>query len=359
VVVAVVSVVGLVFLLGLVVVGGTGGSSAVGGTAQAYLTVLEQSMCAATGPVLTLGSEQSSIAETVVSVSSTVSGEDPQAGQIALMTGLTESGLTNIAGGLGGAYGVFQQTPPAWGTVPQIEDPSYAAAEFTTRLVRLPHWQQMDPWVAAQNVQASGAGSVGGVLTIRWPGPFPPKFGANYEAKWSEAQRIYGAIAGQLTTSGCGAGPSGVAGPASRHGLPEGYKLPAGLSKQPTAVLAYALSKLGDDYVWGAAGPNQFDCSGLTMAAWEQAGVTLAHYTVTQEQEGKKVAPAQVQVADLVLIPGRDPPGPGLPGHVGLYIGDGLVLSAADRKDGVIVQTWQYFTSGGLDAVVDPSQPPD
>lgn len=346
------------FLFGLVIVGGTAGSSAVGGTAQAYLTVLDQSMCAATGPVLTLDSEQSSIADTVVAVSDTVSGENPRAAQIALMTGLTESGLTNIAGGLGGAYGVFQQTPPGWGTVQQIEDPSYAAAQFTTRLVRLPHWQQMDPWVAAQNVQASGAGSVGGVLTIRWPGPFPTGFGGNYETKWSEAQAIYRAIAGQLTTSDCGAGPSGVAGPASRRGLPEGYQLPAGLNKQRTAVLAYALSKLGDGYVWGAAGPNQFDCSGLARAAWEQAGVNLTHYTVTQEQQGKKVAPAQVQAADLVLIPGSDSPGPGLPGHVGLYIGDGLVLSAADHKDGVIVQTWQYFTSGGLDAVVDPSRPP-
>jgi NlpC/P60 family len=344
------------FLLGLVIVGGTGRSSAVGGTSQAYLTVLEQSMCAATGPVLTLGGEQSSIAETVVSVSNTVSGEDPQAAQVALMTGLTESGLTNIPGGLGGAYGVFQQTPPGWGTIAQIEDPSYAAAEFTTRLVRLPHWRQMAPWVAAQNVQASGAGSAGGVLTIPWPGPFPAGFGGNYEAHWSEAQAIYRAIAGQLTTSGCGAGTSGVAGPASRNGLPEGYKLPV-LSPRRQAVVDYALSKLGDGYVWGAAGPNRFDCSGLTMAAWRQAGVTLAHYTVTQEQEGAKVVPAQVQAADLVLIPGSDPPGPGLPGHVGLYIGSGLVLSAADRKDGVIVQTWQYFTSGGLDAVVDPSQP--
>jgi len=356
---AVVSVTGLAFVLGLVILGATSGSSAAGGTVQASVMALEQSMCAAGGPVSTLSSEQSSIAETVVSVSNTVSGEDPQAAEIALMVALTESDLTNVPGGLGGAYGVFQQTPPGWGTVQQIEDPSYAAAEFATRLARLEHWRQMDPWVAAQNVQASGAGSVNGVLTIAWPGPFPRRFGGNYEAKWSEAQTIYGAIAGQLTTSDCGAGPSGVAGPATRHGLPVSYHVPPGLNQQRQAVLAYALSKLGDPYVWGAAGPTQFDCSGLSMAAWKQAGVTLAHYTVTQEQEGEKVAAAQVQPADLVLIPGSDSPGPGLPGHVGLYIGSGLVLSAADERDGVIVQSWQYFTSDGLDAVVDPSRPPD
>lgn len=346
------------FLLGLVIIGGTGGASALGGVTQAYLAAIEQSMCGATGPVPTLSAAQSSIAETIVSVSDTVSGENPRAAEIALMTGLTESGLLDLPGGEGGAYGVFQQTPPSWGTVAQIEDPAYAAAEFAKRLVGLGHWQQMDPWVATQDVQASGAGSVGGVLTIPWPGPFPVGFGANYQAMWGEAVAVYGSIAGQLTASDCGAGPAGVAGPASRHGLPQGYTIPAGTTKQQKAVLTYALSKVGDAYVWGAAGPNQFDCSGLTMAAWAQGGVPLAHYTVTQEQEGTKVDPSQVQPADLVLIPGSDAPGPGLPGHVGLYIGAGLVLSAADRTDGVIVQTWQYFTSGGLDAVVDPSQPP-
>jgi cell wall-associated NlpC family hydrolase len=58
---------------------------------------------------------------------------------------------------------------------------------------------------------------------------------------------------------------------------------------------------------------------------------------------------------DLVLVPGSDPPGPGLPGHVGIYLGDGLVESAIDPQMGVAVQSWQAFTSGGLDGVVDPA----
>ena len=110
--------------------------------------------------------------------------------------------------------------------------------------------------------------------------------------------------------------------------------------------------------MWGAAGPNQFDCSGLTMAAWAKARVTLVHYTVTQEQEGRKVPASQIAPGDLVLVPGSDPPGPGLPGHVGIYLGDSLVLSAIDQQYGVAVQSWKTFTSGGLDAVVDPTQPP-
>jgi cell wall-associated NlpC family hydrolase len=83
--------------------------------------------------------------------------------------------------------------------------------------------------------------------------------------------------------------------------------------------------------------------------------VSLLHYTVDQLHEGLPVVPALAVPGDLVLIPGSDPPGPGLPGHVGIYMGDGLVISAVDRQVGVAVQTWQAFTGGGLDAVIDPA----
>ena len=149
-----------------------------------------------------------------------------------------------------------------------------------------------------------------------------------------------------------------MTGPAGRHGLPVGYQVPAGTSTETKTAIGYAISKLGDAYVWGAAGPNQFDCSGLTMMAWRQTGVTLVHYTVTQEHEGRKVPASQIAPGDLVLVPGADPPGPGLPGHVGIYLGYSLVLSAIDPQYGVAVQSWKTFTSGGLDAIVDPSHPP-
>ena len=57
---------------------------------------------------------------------------------------------------------------------------------------------------------------------------------------------------------------------------------------------------------------------------------------------------------DLVLIPGSDAPAPGEAGHVGIYVGNGLVESAIDPAQGVAVQSWQTFVSGGLDAVRDP-----
>jgi cell wall-associated NlpC family hydrolase len=71
--------------------------------------------------------------------------------------------------------------------------------------------------------------------------------------------------------------------------------------------------------------------------------------------EGGPAAPAVAAAGDLVLAPGSDPPGPGLPGHVGIYLGYGLLVSAIDHQMGMAVQTWQVFTSGGLDAVTDPA----
>ena len=91
-----------------------------------------------------------------------------------------------------------------------------------------------------------------------------------------------------------------------------------------------------------------------TMAAWATVGVPLAHYTVSQQSAGVPVTQATLEPGDLVLTPGSDSPGPGLAGHVGVYLGFGLVLSAIDQRMGVAVQTYQTFVSGGLDALRDP-----
>ena len=71
-------------------------------------------------------------------------------------------------------------------------------------------------------------------------------------------------------------------------GLPKGYTVPSDATRGETLAISYAISKLGDAYVWGAAGPASFDCSGLTMMAWRQAGVALAHYTGDQFARGHR-----------------------------------------------------------------------
>lgn len=141
------------------------------------------------------------------------------------------------------------------------------------------------------------------------------------------------------------------AGPSTRYGLPVGYTIPADADEAEFVAVQYALAELGKPYVWGAAGPDAFDCSGLTMEAWAAAGVNLAHYTVDQLTEGTPVTdPGSMEPGDLVLIPGSDGT-LAAPGHVGIYLGDGLVESAVDPAEGVIVQTWVAFTGGGLSGV--------
>lgn len=90
------------------------------------------------------------------------------------------------------------------------------------------------------------------------------------------------------------------------------------------AVIAFARAQLGEPYVWAAAGPNSWDCSGLTMVAWAQAGVRLTHYTGSQYKQTARVPVDQLKPGDLVFF------GPSVAGihHVGLFIGNGQMIHA-------------------------------
>lgn len=139
--------------------------------------------------------------------------------------------------------------------------------------------------------------------------------------------------------------------PVVNNGLPSDYLIPADATAAETVAITYALAQLGKPYLWGGFGPGAFDCSGLTMMAWAQAGVALLHYTGDQINEGTPVSSyADISPADLVLVPGSDGTVAN-PGHVGLYIGEGLVESAVDVQYGVIVQPYSYFVSGGLSGI--------
>jgi len=88
-------------------------------------------------------------------------------------------------------------------------------------------------------------------------------------------------------------------------------------------VLRYACDHLGDRYVWAAAGPSTFDCSGLTMRAWQAAGVSLPHNADAQSHYGTRVTPTRdaLEPGDLVFF--HSPIS-----HVGIYVGNGLYLHA-------------------------------
>jgi hypothetical protein len=314
-------------------------------TSSAALATLSDAAdsCIISGPVNGLSIQQATNAEVVVSTAMANAAEDPLSARIALMVAYTESGLRDLGPmpNNAGSLGLFQQrASQGWGSPSQELDPAQATAMFVQRLVEVPGWHSRPPWAVAQAVQRSAFGD-----------------GSNYLANWLLAGSLLSAVlANGNAVGGCGQGPSGgVAGAPSAHGLPTGYVIPAGTPPGHAIAVAFALAQLGHPYVWGAAGPVAYDCSGLTKKAWAMAGVSLLHYTVDQMHEGPPVAPVVAAPGDLVLIPGADPPGPGLPGHVGIYLGDGLVESAIDPQLGVAVQTWQVFVSGGLDAVIDPA----
>jgi cell wall-associated NlpC family hydrolase len=95
-------------------------------------------------------------------------------------------------------------------------------------------------------------------------------------------------------------------------------RLPPPGSRAGIAVRA-ALSKLGSPYVWGATGPNQFDCSGLVQWSYRQAGIQLDRTTYDQINDGVPVPPSQVRPGDLVFPHS---------GHVQMAIGNGMVVEA-------------------------------
>ena len=88
-------------------------------------------------------------------------------------------------------------------------------------------------------------------------------------------------------------------------------------------ALQAAISREGDPYVWGAAGPGQFDCSGLVVWAYAQEGIALPHYTGSLWNSGLHVARSDLEPGDLVFFFSDI-------SHVGIYIGDGMMIDAPD-----------------------------
>ncbi|WP_225992940.1 C40 family peptidase [Actinomadura rudentiformis] len=103
-------------------------------------------------------------------------------------------------------------------------------------------------------------------------------------------------------------------------------KLPVVGSGKAAQALRYAMSKIGRPYVWGAAGPSTFDCSGLTMWAYKQVGISLPHYTGSQWNAGTHISRSQLQPGDLVFFHGDLH-------HMGMYVGDGKFLHAPQTGD--------------------------
>jgi cell wall-associated NlpC family hydrolase len=94
-----------------------------------------------------------------------------------------------------------------------------------------------------------------------------------------------------------------------------------------SVAVHWAYQELGKPYVWAAAGPNSFDCSGLTMYVWAKAGVALGHFTGDQWNEGTHVTQSQLEPGDLVFF-AYNTHDPSSIHHVGIYVGGGNMIDA-------------------------------
>lgn len=278
---------------------------------------------------------------------------------IAVSTALVESDLENKAYGDRDSLGLFQQRPSmGWGNVEQITNPVYATGVFLDHLVALDGWYTMPPGAAQQAVQSSAfphryapqEDPAAALVQRFWTGPdnppptAPAPGGAEPGAEAVQARTV------------C-PDQSGPSEPGQPQPLPPGFQLPH--DPRQRAAVEFALAQRGKPYVYGAKGPDAFDCSGLMQAAWAHAGVPISAGTVSQVHDGRAVAElSQLQPGDLLFIPGAEG-SPSTPRHVGMYLGHGMLLSAFDEKTGIVVERLDEW--GGqivaIRRVAEPTQP--
>jgi cell wall-associated NlpC family hydrolase len=137
----------------------------------------------------------------------------------------------------------------------------------------------------------------------------------------------------------------GGGGGAGRSSIPANMpNVPAPNGRAATAV-AFAKAQVGKGYRYATSGPDTYDCSGLTAAAWGAAGVGLAHYSGAQYNQTIRIGSGDLQPGDLVFY------GPGGSNHVEIYIGGGMVVSASNPATGVKVAGVRYGSASGYGRV--------
>ncbi|HEX6403289.1 MAG TPA: C40 family peptidase [Pseudonocardiaceae bacterium] len=242
-----------------------------------------------------LDPEQRAIIEQIVAIGKQ-RGLPPRAWQIAIQAGMTESRLHNLHYGDRDSLGIFQMRPSqGWGSVAQVTDPVYEINKFYDVLVRVPGWETQRPGDSAQDIERSA-------------------FPARYHQWEPLAVNVIGAVGGDVT-------------PYVRASCTTPLPVPSEVAGR---AIQYALGEVGKPYVWGATGPNAYDCSGLMLRAYESAGITLPRVARQQYWAGAQLPVRQAQPGDL-LFWGYDTSNPDSIHHVAMYLGNGRMVEAANQ----------------------------
>jgi cell wall-associated NlpC family hydrolase len=254
---------------------------------------------------------------------------------IAVATAIQESSLRNL-GDLGAdndhdSVGLFQQRPSqGWGTPQQLQDPVYASNKFYDKLLTVPNWEQLPLTEAAQAVQRSATVDA----YAKWE--------ADATALVAVSYGMYGGCTGGDGMSGDGAA------------LPADFTLPANTPDAVALAIFWAFEQLGTPYTFGGSCTDphsgdpskQCDCSSLMQQAYRHGGISLPRVTNDQQHVGTEVASvADLLPGDLIFIPGSDG-SMSDPGHVGMYIGGGLLIQAPHTGDVVkLSPVWQEIAT--------------
>ncbi|TVT35086.1 NlpC/P60 family protein [Amycolatopsis rhizosphaerae] len=264
---------------------GVGCSAAIGPT-QVGLVQTAQ------GQASNLRDEQRQIVSMIVAIGKQ-RGLSPRAWQVAIQAGMTESGLRNLDYGDRDSLGIFQMRPSmGWGTVEQLQDPVYEINKFYDVLLAVPDWDQQRPGASAQDVERSA---------------FPERY-----HRWEQLAAYLVENVGQVgDVVGCGQSA--------------GLALPP--NKVAAAAISFAMGERGKPYVWGAVGPDAYDCSGLMQRSYRTAGIILDRVAADQYHDGAMLPVRDAQPGDL-LFWATDPSNPETIHHVAMYLGDGKIVEA-------------------------------
>ncbi|MFJ3796754.1 NlpC/P60 family protein [Streptomyces sp. NPDC090088] len=164
--------------------------------------------------------------------------------------------------------------------------------------------------------------------------------------KLGEARQLLDRLSPQqraAVTSSDGTGRASRSAPDARAPLSQGSV--AAPDSRAAAAVSYAYAKLGSPYVWGATGPDAFDCSGLAQAAYRSAGVSIPRTTYAQINAGRRVSRSELQPGDLVFFYS------GI-SHVGIYIGNGQMIHAPNPSAPVRIAPIDEMPFAGATRVV-------